>query len=145
MNYDFRFENNYHVLWPNFNVHFTTLYVFLLRLNFQINKRNEVLVQFITNTIVTELFFSRFTVPPFILETEAVFRRCLRNFAKFIGKYLCRRLFFNKVAGLTPFFTEHLWWLLLQRVPFIEAWLILNSTLLFTIFWFTIEELSTIE
>ena len=61
----------------------------------------------------------------------------LGNFAKFTGKHLCQRLFFNKVAGLkpatllkkslwhrcfpvnfakflrTPFFTEHLRWLLL--------------------------------
>ena len=61
----------------------------------------------------------------------------LRNFAKFTGKHLCQRLFFNKVAVLRPatlskkrlwhrcfpvnfveflrtsFFTEHLWWLLL--------------------------------
>ena len=35
-------------------------------------------------------------------------RRCsvrkgvLRNFAKFTGKQLCQRLFFNKVAGLRP-------------------------------------------
>ena len=62
----------------------------------------------------------------------------LRNFAKFSGKYLCQSLFCNKVAGLRPatllkkrlcyrrfpvnftkflrklFFTEHLWWPLLQ-------------------------------
>ena len=62
----------------------------------------------------------------------------LRNFAKSTGKHLCQSLFFNKVAGLrpatllkkrlwhrcfpvnfakflgTPFFTEHLWWLLLS-------------------------------
>ena len=61
----------------------------------------------------------------------------LRNFTKFIGKHLYQSLFFNKVAGLrpatslkkrlwykffpvnfvkfqrTPFFTEHVWWLLL--------------------------------
>ena len=60
----------------------------------------------------------------------------LRNFAKFTGKHLYQSLFFNKVAGAacnfiknealvqvfscefceiskTPFFTEHLWWLLL--------------------------------
>ena len=61
----------------------------------------------------------------------------LSNFTKFTGKHLCQRLFFNKVAGLrpatllkrslwhrcfpvnfvkflrTPFFMEHLWWLLL--------------------------------
>ena len=60
----------------------------------------------------------------------------LRNFTKFTGKHLCQSLFFNKVAGLrpatllkkrlwhrcfpvnfvkflrTPFFIEHLWWLL---------------------------------
>ena len=63
-----------------------------------------------------------------------------RNFAKFTGKHLWQSLFFNKVAGLrpatllkkrlwhwcfpvnfakflrTPFYTEHLWWLLLQKV-----------------------------
>ena len=39
----------------------------------------------------------------------------LRNFAKFTGKYLCQSLFFNIVAGLRPFFTEHLWWLLLWK------------------------------
>ena len=61
----------------------------------------------------------------------------LRNLAKFTGKHLCHRLFSNKVAGLrpatvlkkilrnkcfpvnfakflrTPFFTDHLRWLLL--------------------------------
>ena len=61
----------------------------------------------------------------------------LRNFAKFTGKHQCQKLFFNKVAGLgpatllkkslwhrcfpvnfakfprKPFFTSHLWWLLL--------------------------------
>ena len=26
----------------------------------------------------------------------------LRNFAKFTGKHLCQRLFYNKVAGLRP-------------------------------------------
>ena len=60
-----------------------------------------------------------------------------RNFTKFTGKNLCQSLFFNKVAGLrpatllkkwlwhrffpvnfakflrTPYFTKHLWWLLL--------------------------------
>ena len=63
----------------------------------------------------------------------------LRNFAKFTGKHLRQRLFFNKVAGLrpafllkkrlwqrffpvnfvkflrTPFFMERFWWLLLNH------------------------------
>ena len=63
----------------------------------------------------------------------------LKNFAKFTGKHLCQCIFFIKVAGLrpatllkmrlwhrcfpvnfvkflrTPFFIEHLWWLLLQK------------------------------
>ena len=67
----------------------------------------------------------------------------LRNFTKFTGKHLCQSLFFNKVAGLrpatllkkrlwhrcfaanfvkflrTPFFTEHLWSLLLMFPKFI--------------------------
>ena len=62
----------------------------------------------------------------------------LRNSTKFTGKHLCQSLFFNEVAGLrpttllkkrlwhrcfpvnfakflrTPFFKEHLWWLLLH-------------------------------
>ena len=33
----------------------------------------------------------------------------LRNFAKFTGKHLPQSLFFNKVAGLGTFLTEHLW------------------------------------
>ena len=61
----------------------------------------------------------------------------LENFANFTGKYLCWSLFFNKVAGLqlyykrlqhrcfpvkfvkflrTPFFTEHVRWLLLENL-----------------------------
>ena len=50
----------------------------------------------------------------------------LENLTKFTGKHLCQSLFFNKVAGLrhsffsvnfadflrTPFFKEHLQWLL---------------------------------
>ena len=63
----------------------------------------------------------------------------LRNLTKFTGKQLYQRLFFNKVADLrpatllkkrlwhrcfpvnfvkflrTPLFTEHLWWLLLNK------------------------------
>ena len=65
-------------------------------------------------------------------------KRVLRNSTKFTGKHLCHSLFFNKIADLgpailfkkrlwhrcfpvnfvkflrTPFYTEHLWWLLLQ-------------------------------
>ena len=61
----------------------------------------------------------------------------LRNFTKFTAKHLCQSLFFNKVGGLrpatllkkrlwhrcfpvnfvkflrTPFFIEHVWWMLL--------------------------------
>ena len=64
----------------------------------------------------------------------------LRNFKKFTGKHLCQCLFLNKVAGLspatllkkrlwhrcfpvnlakflrTPFFREHLWWLLFNQM-----------------------------
>ena len=69
----------------------------------------------------------------------------LRNFAKFTGKHLCTSLFFDKVAVLrpaillkkrlwhscfpvnfakflrTPFFIEHLWWLLLMLEPWIKS------------------------
>ena len=68
----------------------------------------------------------------------------LRNFAKFTEKHLCQSLFFNIIAGLrpatllknwlwhrcfpvnlskflrTPFFIEHLRWLLLQCSPFLQ-------------------------
>ena len=34
---------------------------------------------------------------------EVLYKKCvLRNFAKLTGKYLCRSLFFNKVADLQP-------------------------------------------
>ena len=79
-----------------------------------------------------------------IFSVEAVVQRCSvkkgvpRNCAKFTGKHLYQSVFFNKVADLrpatllkkrlwhrcfpvnfaqflgTPFFTEHLWWLLLS-------------------------------
>ena len=39
-----------------------------------------------------------------------------RNFAKFTVKHLCQSLFFNKVAGLRPFFIEHLWWLIPKAI-----------------------------
>ena len=71
-----------------------------------------------------------------------VFRKIgvLRNFTKFTGKHLCQIHFFNKVARLrlvtllkkrlwhrcfpvnfvkvlrTPFYIEHLWWLLLRKL-----------------------------
>ena len=69
----------------------------------------------------------------------SIIKGVYRNFAKFKGKHLCLSLFFNKAAGLrrpatllktrlwhrcfpvkfvkflrTPFFVEHLWWLLLN-------------------------------
>ena len=64
------------------------------------------------------------------------------NFTKFTGKHLCQSFFFNKVTGVmsaillkkrlwyrcfpvnfvkflrTPFFIEHLWWLLLNKASF---------------------------
>ena len=70
----------------------------------------------------------------YITRLEAYYKKIvLRNFAKFTGKHLCQRLFFNKVAGPRaatcfwtgvflwilrnfweiPFFTELPWWLLL--------------------------------
>ena len=58
----------------------------------------------------------------------------LRNFTKLIGKHPCRSFLFNTVAGLnlnqakipvnfakflrTPFYIEHLWWLLLFWIDF---------------------------
>ena len=79
----------------------------------------------------------------------------LRNFTKYSGKHLCQSLFFNKVSGLrpatllkkrlwhrcfpanfvkflrTPFYIEHLWWLLLN-LEFFEGIHKENVTLLET-------------
>ena len=86
--------------------------------------------------IVTEIYFilSYLILSYLILSIKGV----LKYFAKFTGKHLCQSLFFNKAAGLraatllkkklwhrsfpvnfvkflrTPFFTEHLRWLLLD-------------------------------
>ena len=61
-----------------------------------------------------------------MMQNQEVFckKDILGNVTKFTGKHLCQSLFLNKVAGLnpfliklqarTPFFTEHLWWLLLR-------------------------------
>ena len=63
--------------------------------------------------------------------TETIVKRCSVKFHKisqnFKGKHLCQVLFFNNVPPLaqelpvnfvkflrTPFFIEHLWWLLLE-------------------------------
>ena len=80
-----------------------------------------------------------------------------RNFIKFTGKYLCQSLFFNKVAALrpatllknrlwhrcfpvnfvkflrTPFYTEHLWWLLPDCSNFFQFFLC--STILCSSFY----------
>ena len=85
----------------------------------------------------------------------------LRNFAKFTGNYLCQSLFFDKDAGLrpatllkkrhwhrcfpmnyvkylrTPFFIEHLWWLLLLYVPSLIIHLLRWSVVLVTAFFRT--------
>ena len=43
----------------------------------------------------------------------------LKNFAKFTGKRLCQSLFFHKVADITLYFTEHLWWLLQKEAQIV--------------------------
>ena len=68
-------------------------------------------------------------------DTEGVARRCfvrtgvLRNFAKFTGKHLRQRLFFHKVAFLSPatLFKKRLWhrcfptsFAKLLRTPFLQ-------------------------
>ena len=77
----------------------------------------------------------------------------LKNFAKSKGKHLCQSLFFNKVAGLrsatllkkrlwykcfpvnfvkllrTPFYIEHLWWLLLKKPDHKSFDRVLDTTL----------------
>ena len=60
----------------------------------------------VVNTESRKLFSRQAPLIEYLLTTDAVVRRCsvkknvLRNFAKFTGKHLCQRLFFNKVAGL---------------------------------------------
>ena len=78
-------------------------------------------------------------------------KKCLlRNFAKFVGKHLCRSLYLNKVAGPTllkqrpwrryfpvtfaqflrkSFLTEHLRWLLLYMIILVTLLLILKICL----------------
>ena len=72
---------------------------------------------------ITEVKMSRGSRPE-VFSKKGV----LRNFAKFTGKHLCQRLFFNKVAGAlaqvfsykfceiakNTFFTKHLRWRLLD-------------------------------
>ena len=93
--------------------------------------------KFIGKHLYKSLFFNKVSRPG----SEAVVQRCsvkkgvLGNFTKFTGKHLSQSLYFNKVAGpatllkkrlwhrcfpvnfakfpRTPFFTEHLRWLLL--------------------------------
>ena len=94
-----------------------------------------------------------------ILATGCVLQKRFRaNFAKFTGKHLCQSLFFNKVPGLwpatllkkrlwyrcfpvnfanfffweTPFYIEHLWWLLLvfNNLLFSSYWKRLPSKVL---------------
>ena len=84
----------------------------------------------------------------------------LENLAKFTGKHPCQSLFFNKVAGLTPetllkkrtwhrcfpvdfakfsetpFFIEHLWWLLLKGQEDI-----INNNILFQFLFISFLEL----
>ena len=90
----------------------------------------------------------------------------LRNFVKFTGKHLCQKLYFNKVAGLTPaillknilwhkcfrvnfanflrtlFFTEHLWWLLLYKEHIVQGTLLngcfQNNKIILRLFQFSI-------
>ena len=81
-----------------------------------------------------KLFYNKQKHSPVVFCKKGVFR----DFAKFTGKHLCQSVFFNKV-GLrpatllkkrlwhrcfpvnfekflrTPFLTEHLWWLLLNK------------------------------
>ena len=83
----------------------------------------------------------------------------LRNFAKFVGKHLCRSLYFNKVADPTllkqrlwhryfsvtfaqilrkTFLTEHLRWLLLYIIILVTLLLILKICLSVEVnFWKT--------
>ena len=42
--------------------------------------------------------------------------RLLEILQKFTGKHLCQSRFFNKVAGLKPFFIEHPWCLILKAI-----------------------------
>ena len=84
-----------------------------------------------TNTNSFDTFISCWFKKPFFFRRSCPEVFCkkgvLRNFVKFMGKYLCQGLFFNKVSGLwyrcfpvnfakflrTPFLKEHLRWLLL--------------------------------
>ena len=51
----------------------------------------------ITTNVNCLIFILRSSCPEVFCKKDV-----LRNFAKFKGKHLCQRLFFNKVAGLRP-------------------------------------------
>ena len=89
-------------------------------------KRDKLLQNFKlykTQLINSQKFISQITAKAFFRSSRPdVFckKGVLKSFAKFTGKHLCQRLFFNKEFSCefakflrTPFFTEHLWWLLL--------------------------------
>ena len=110
---------------------------FMLRkpalLYFYISYKSRVGKNSSVNDIFLSIFFFFRSSHPEMFCKKGV----LRNFVKFTGKHLCQGLFFDKVTGLapatllkktiwhrcfpvkftkfltTPFFTEHLWWLLL--------------------------------
>ena len=103
------------------------------------NKFTDIKSEILLDERLHHGYFSmkKFFLKNTFLTAESVVRRCLRNFAKFTGKHLRHRVFLNKVADLrpatllkktlwhrcfsvnfskflsTPFFTEHLRWLLL--------------------------------
>ena len=94
-------------------------------------------------------FYLELLISPFILlnaerKAHSTYQRCslrkgvLRNFTKFISKYLCRSLFFNKVADLTLQLYKKgdsstgvfLWVAKFLRTPFLQntsGWLFLKA------------------
>ena len=93
-----------------------------------------ILIDFVNFSTVfrLRLFFGLLLTKRYRRSRSEVFckKDVLRNIAKFTGKHLCQRFFFNKVAGLwhrcfpvnlakfltTSFFTEHLRWQLLKII-----------------------------
>ena len=104
-------------------------------------KKTLVIMTYLTNYLVRSSGPVVFCIKDVLRNfTKFLYKSVLRNLTKFTRKHLCQSLFFIKAAGLrtatllkkrrwhscfpvnfvkflrTPFYPEHLWWLLLSEM-----------------------------